>query len=132
MREFDELNFAPTVLYSTEHTWARQDADLITIGISDYAQNQLGEIIFVELPRIGDNLSSNDVFGFAESVKAVSDLYMPIGGKVVEVNNMVENSPESINNSPFEDGWMIKIISSDTNELQQLMSAETYLDSLKG
>ncbi len=105
---------------------------MITIGISDYAQNQLGEIIFVELPRIGDNLSSNDVFGFAESVKAVSDLYMPIGGKVVEVNNMVENSPESINNSPFEDGWMIKIISSDTNELQQLMSAETYLDSLKG
>ncbi len=131
MKKFDELDFNQSVYYSIEHTWAKQNGELVTIGVSDYAQNQLGEIIYIEFPRIGDSFNANDVFGLIESVKTASDLYIPIGGEVVEVNNELEKSPESINNNPFEDGWIIKINLSDKNELQQLLTAEAYSDSLK-
>jgi len=132
MKEIDELNFPDSVRYSKDHEWARPDGDLYTVGISDYAQDQLGDIVFVELPEVGANIAKNEEFGSVESVKAVSELFMPIGGEVVEVNAGLEDSPELVNEKPYEDGWMVKIKPSATKEFDQLMDKATYITSLKG
>ncbi len=130
MKEIDQLEFDNSVKYFKEHTWAKMDGDLTVIGISDYAQDQLGEIIFIELPQPGDSFSQDEVFGVVESVKATSELYMPVGGEIIEVNTNLESTPEIVNSGPFTDGWMIKIKTENTWELNELMMAQEYKNSL--
>jgi glycine cleavage system H protein len=132
MKEINELNFAEDVKYFEDHEWARMENDQAVIGISDYAQDQLGDIVFVELPQVGDTFEKGAEFGTVESVKAVSELYMPLGGEVLAVNETLEESPELVNNDPYSGGWMIKIKPSNADEMDQLMSKEAYLDMLKG
>ena len=131
MSELDKLQFPDTVKYSKEHTWARPDGDLVVVGISDYAQDQLGEIVFVELPEIGAALAIDEEFGVVESVKTASDLYMPVGGEVVEVNESLEDGPEVINSDPFGEGWMLKIKPSDGAEIGTLLDAQGYLENMR-
>ncbi|MBT8362814.1 MAG: glycine cleavage system protein GcvH [Deltaproteobacteria bacterium] len=131
MSEMDQLQFPDTVKYSKEHTWARPDGDLVVVGISDYAQDQLGEIVFVELPEIGAAFAIDEEFGVVESVKTASDLYMPVGGEVVEVNQSLEDGPEVINSDPFGEGWMMKIKAVDPGEIDTLLDAQGYFDNLE-
>jgi len=132
MKEIDELNLPDDVLYSKEHEYARSVDQKVIIGISDYAQNQMGDLVFVELPQIGDTFRTGDVFGTIESVKAVIEIYMPLGGEVIEVNNSLEEAPEKVNNSPYVEGWMIGVKPDNPDELGQLMSRDAYLEVLKG
>ncbi len=111
--------------YSKEHEWAKIEGDMATIGISDFAQNSLGDIVFMELPDVGRKLTADESFGVVESIKSVSDLYSPFSGEVTEVNSELVNSPEKINSSPY-DSWMIKIKMSKPSELNSLMSASDY------
>ena len=117
--------------YSEEHEWVKVDGKRAIIGITDFAQSELGDIVFVELPSVGDEISAGDVFGSVESVKTVSELYAPVSGKVVEVNTSLEDSPEKINDSPYDEGWMIIVEMSDESELDQLLSAEQYRHSIE-
>lgn len=113
--------------YTKDHEWARREADgTVTVGITDHAQASLGDITFVELPSEGDTLAAGDGFGVVESVKAASDLYMPIGGRVVAVNSELETSPEVVNGAPYSDGWMIRLQPDDPAAIDGLMSAEEY------
>jgi glycine cleavage system H protein len=122
-------NIPGDLLYTKEDEWIRVDGDTAVIGITDYAQDSLSDIVFVELPEVGDSYGQNDVFGTVESVKAAADLYMPIGGTVEEVNEDLLDAPEVINTDPYGDGWMIKMTISDPDELQDLMSPEEYTES---
>lgn len=109
------------------HEWARLEIDgNVTVGISEYAQDLLGDIVFVELPEIGSAINQGDEVAVVESVKAASEVYSPVGGKILEVNNKLEDSPEIVNSSPYEEGWFIKIKPSDNTELQSLLSLEEY------
>jgi glycine cleavage system H protein len=132
MKDINELTFADDVKYFEDHEWAKLENDEAVIGISDYAQDQLGDIVFVELPQVGDTFEKGAEFGTVESVKAVSELYMPLGGKVLAVNESLEDSPELVNNEPYTGGWMIKIKPSNAAEAEQLMSKDAYLKMLKG
>jgi len=131
LKEFNELIFDQSARYSAEHTWAKLEGDLVTIGISDFAQSQLDEIVFVEMPTVGDSYNANDMFGVVESVKTASDLFMPVGGEVIKVNTELENAPERINQDPFVDGWMIRVKPSEIKEWQELLSADAYTDIVK-
>jgi glycine cleavage system H protein len=132
MKDINELTFTDDVKYFEDHEWARLENDEAVIGISDYAQDQLGDIVFVELPQVGDTFEKGTEFGTVESVKAVSELYMPLGGEVLAVNEQLENSPELVNNEPYAGGWMIKIKPANPAEIGQLMTKEAYLEMLKG
>ena len=132
MKELNELNFPDDIHYAKSHEWARSEGETIKVGITDYAQDQLGDIVFVELPEVGDTLDKGEEFGTVESVKAVSELYMPVGGEVVAINDTLEDAPEKINNSPYSDGWMIEIKAENLSELDDLMESDAYLASLKG
>ncbi|HKD66410.1 MAG TPA: glycine cleavage system protein GcvH [Candidatus Binataceae bacterium] len=112
--------------YSKEHEWVATEEEVATIGITDYAQEQLGEIVYVELPAVGDKISKDDAFGVVESVKAVSDIYAPVSGTVVEVNQELPESPEMINEDPYGDGWLVKVKVSDTSELDDLLDNDEY------
>ncbi len=112
--------------YSKEHEWVATEEEVATIGITDYAQEQLGEIVYVELPAVGDKISKDDAFGVVESVKAVSDIYAPVSGTVVEVNQELPESPEMINEDPYGDGWLVKVKVSDGSELEDLLDNEEY------
>lgn len=113
--------------YSKEHEWVEVlDNNLVRIGITDFAQHSLGDIVFVELPEVDDEVSANSTFGSVESVKAVSDVYSPVSGKVVEVNTALEDSPESINEDPYNAGWIVVVELSNPAEIDQLLSAEEY------
>ena len=114
------------LFYSKEHEWARNDDGVVTIGITDHAQSELGDVVFVELPEAGTSVRAGEPFGVVESVKSVSDLYSPVSGKVTEVNAVLESEPETVNSSPYDSGWMIKVECSDLSELDGLMSAEDY------
>jgi len=120
------MDFPAGLKYSKEHEWVAAEESAATIGITDYAQDQLGEIVYVELPAVGDKISKDDPFGVVESVKAVSDVYAPISGTVVEVNKELPESPEMINEDPYGDGWLIKIEVGDSAELDDLMDHEEY------
>jgi glycine cleavage system H protein len=109
--------------YTKSHEWVRVEDDVVTIGITDHAQEELGDVVFVELPEEGDSLSAGDTFGTIESVKAVSDLYAPVGGEVVEVNGALNDTPENVNEDPYGEGWILKI---RTSEEADLLSAEDY------
>ncbi|QDG54978.1 glycine cleavage system protein GcvH [Persicimonas caeni] len=114
-------------LFTDEHEWARQEDDgTITIGISWHAQDLLGDIVYVELPEEGEAVDAGEEFGVVESVKAASDLYSPVSGKVVEVNHGLDDAPESVNEGPYKQGWMIRVEPSDVTELEELMDPEEY------
>ena len=112
--------------YTEDHEWALESEGLVTIGITDYAQESLGEIVFVELPKVGTMLEKSGTFGVIESTKSVSDLYSPIAGEVVEINNAVENEPDLINTSPYDSGWIIKIKPKRLEDLDALLSPNDY------
>ncbi len=120
------MDFPSDLYYTQEHEWARFEEDIVTIGITDYAQGELGDIVFVELPQVGDSVIKGDSFGTIEAVKAVSELYSPLDGEIIEVNTKLDDAPEVINNSPYEEGWMIKIRMSDPSQKDNLLSAEDY------
>ena len=126
MKDINELTFPDDVKYFEDHEWAKLENDEAVIGISDYAQDQLGDIVFVELPQVGDTFEKGTEFGTVESVKAVSELYLPMGGEVLAVNESLEDSPELVNNEPYTGGWMIKIKPSDPGEWDSLLSGEEY------
>ncbi len=132
MKEIDALNIPEEAKYTKDHEWARIEGDTVVIGINDYAQDQLGEVVFVELPEIGDSFEKGDEFGTVESVKAVSEIYMPLSGEVLEANGSLEDSPELVNSDPYGGGWIIKIKPSDLSEMDQLMDKTAYLAMLKG
>lgn len=117
--------------YSEEHEWVKVEDGKARIGITHFAQSELGDIVFVELPQVGDEIKSNEPFGSVESVKTVSELYAPISGKVVEVNNELEDSPEYVNESPYENAWMIVVEPTDASEVDALMTAEQYEEMTK-
>lgn len=112
--------------YATTHEWARKEDDLIVVGISDHAQDSMSDIVYVELPDVGDTMEQGEEFGVVESAKAVSDVYMPVSGEIVEVNTQLEAHPEKVNISPYQDGWMIKIRPSDPDQLDALMAPDAY------
>ncbi|MDZ7582778.1 MAG: glycine cleavage system protein GcvH [Deltaproteobacteria bacterium] len=132
MKEITQLNLPDDVLYADDHEWVRKDAGTVKIGISDYAQDQLGDIVYVELPRVGDRLDQKEAFGSVESVKAVSELFMPVGGEVLAVNAGLEAAPELVNTAPYTEGWMIEVKPKDPTELDALMSKDAYVEMLKG
>jgi len=132
MKELSELNFPDDVMYTDDHEWTKEDNDETIIGISDYAQDQLGDIVFVELPQVGETFEKGAEFGTVESVKAVSELFLPVSGEVVAINETLEDTPELVNNEPYTGGWMLRVKLSDTSELDQLMNKSAYLESLKG
>ena len=128
MKEINELNFPDDVRYAKSHEWARTEGDKIKIGISDYAQDQLGDIVFVELPEVGDTFGQGEEFGTVESVKAVSELYMPVAGEVVAGNEALADSPEVINQDPYGDGWIFKFKPADAGAYDGLMDADAYIE----
>ncbi len=125
------MNLPEDLKYSKEHEWVRISGNVVTVGISDYAQDQLGEIVFVELPAEGEEFSKGDAFGVVESVKSVNDIYAPVTGTVMEINDPVVDSPEIVNEDPYGEGWLIKFEVSDPKELKELMSAKEYEKYLK-
>ena len=131
MKELNELHLPDDIRYTDEHEWARLSGDTARIGVSDYAQDQLGDIVFVELPAVGDTLAKGEVFGTLESVKAVSELYLPLSGEVVAVNTALADAPELINQDPYA-AWIVEVRPTDTGEYDQLLSAAAYLDLLRG
>jgi glycine cleavage system H protein len=131
MKEIDELKIADDVRYSNDHEWVKVAGDKVRIGVSDYAQDQMGDIVFVEMPEIGDTFAAGDEFGTLESVKAVSELYAPVGGEVVAVNEALSDSPELINHDPYS-YWIMEIKPDNIEDMQQLLEHEAYLELLKG
>ena len=131
MKELNELHLPDDIRYTDEHEWARITGDIARIGVFDYAQDQLGDIVFVELPAVGDTLAKGEVFGTLESVKAVSELYLPLSGEVVAVNTALVDAPELINQDPYA-AWIIEVRPTDAGEYDQLLSAAAYLDLLRG
>jgi glycine cleavage system H protein len=117
--------------YTDEHEWVRIEDDLVVIGITDYAQDALGEIVYIELPSEGDEITKGDSFGGVESTKSVSDLYAPVSGEVVEVNESLLDSPETINEDPYGDGWLIKVRIHDSDEFDELMDSEQYSEFIE-
>lgn len=112
--------------YAASHEWARLDGDIVTVGISDHAQDALGDLVYVELPSVGDSVQAGDEAGVVESVKAASDIYAPVSGEIVEINEALADSPETVNSAPYTDGWLYRIRISDASELDKLLSADEY------
>jgi len=125
------MTIKDNLLYSKDHEWVREDGDILVIGISDFAQDELGDIVFAELPEVEEEFENGDSFGVLESVKAVSDTFIPVSGKVVEVNEELFDNPELINEDPYGNGWLIKIDPVDDTELDELLTAEEYAEFLE-
>ncbi len=132
MKELSALNIPENLRYAPSHEWIAAEGSPLRIGITDYAQDQLGDIVYVELPEPGKTFAKGASFGSVESVKAVSEIYMPVSGKVVEINAALEDSPELVNNSPYEEGWMVAIEPAAPEELDALLDGSSYMDKLKG
>jgi glycine cleavage system H protein len=124
------MNLPSELQYTEEHEWVKVEGNTATIGITDFAQSELGDIVFVELPEEGSEIQAGDVFGSVESVKTVSELYAPISGKVIAVNGDLEDTPENVNEAAYDAGWMIKVEIVNESELDQLLSAEQYQQSV--
>ncbi len=120
------MNFPSELKYTKDHEWVRIEGEFAFVGISDFAQDQLGEVVFVENEREGETVEADEVFGSIEAVKTVSDLLMPLTGEIVEINAKLEDQPELVNNDPYGDGWMIKVAIANTDEIANLMDAEAY------
>lgn len=125
------MDFPEGLKYSKEHEWVLVEDDVAIIGITEFAQGELGDIVFVELPDVGEKISKDDPFGSLESVKAVSDIFAPISGAVVEINDDLKENPETINEDPYGDGWMIKVQMTDMDELKDLMSSDDYAEFIE-
>ncbi|HZD41607.1 MAG TPA: glycine cleavage system protein GcvH [Terriglobales bacterium] len=125
------MEFPEELRYSKEHEWVSVDGKVATIGITEYAQEELGDIVYVELPEVGEKLVKDDPFGAVESVKAVSDVYAPVSGAVLEVNDALPDSPETINEDAYGEGWMVRVEMTDLDDLKDLMSAEEYADFIE-
>ena len=117
--------------YTKDHEWVRVKSDEATVGITDHAQNQLGDVVYVELPKVGDKFEASEPFGSVESVKAVSEIYMPLGGSVIEVNESLNDSPEQVNEDPYGDGWMIRIKIDNPAQVDALLTSVEYEDYIK-
>lgn len=120
------MNIPQELKYTKEHEWVRKDGDLFTVGITDFAQGELGDIVYVEIETEGETLGQDEVFGSVEAVKTVSDLYLPIAGEIVEVNSGLDKAPEVVNEDPYGSGWMIKVRASNASQWDSLMSADEY------
>ena len=120
------MNIPSDLLYSNDHEWVKLDGEFATIGITDFAQRELGDIVYIEIETVGDTLEREQVFGTVEAVKTVSDLLMPLTGEVLELNSTLEDTPEVVNDQPYESGWMIKIKMDNPAQLKNLMSADQY------
>jgi len=112
--------------YTKDHEWISIDEKIVTVGITDFAQRELGDIVYVEVETVGESLNADDIFGAVEAVKTVSDLFLPIAGKIIEFNESLDNNPEDINNDPYGKGWVVKVEIDDTNEVNNLLSAQQY------
>lgn len=121
-----EMKLDAAARYQETHEWARLDGDVYTTGITDFAQDNLNDVVFVELPGVGDTFNKGDVFGVVESVKSASDLYMPMGGTITAVNEALEDAPEAVNDDAYGEGWMIKYTASDATEWDKLLTGEQY------
>ena len=132
MKEISELVLPEACRFTKDHEWARMQGDQCTIGIGDYAQDQLGDIVYVELPDVGAAFEAGDEFGTVESVKAVSELYIPVSGRVTAVNERLESDPGLVNQEPYTGGWMIKVKPGNPDQFHALMDKEAYLQMLKG
>ncbi len=124
------MNFPEDLKYSKEHEWVKIDSDIVTIGITDFAQSELGDLVYIEVDTVGETIEKDEVFGTAEAVKTTSDLFMPVGGEVLEFNSELDenegDNPSLINESPYGDGWIVKIKMSNPSELDDLMDADAY------
>ena len=124
------MNFPSNVKYTSEHEWIRVEGEIAYVGITDYAQDQLGDIVFVDIPTEGETLEKGETFGTIEVVKTVSDLFLPIGGEVLEINPALEENPELVNKDPYGEGWLIKIKPTDVSEMDDLLDAEAYKQTI--
>lgn len=120
------MNIPDNLKYTKDHEWLRIDGEYGYIGITDFAQGELGDIVFIEIETVGENLKREEVFGTVEAVKTVSDLFMPVSGEILEVNPVLENSPDRVNKDPYGEGWMVKIKIADISETESLLDAEQY------
>ena len=132
MKEINELNMPDDARYANDHEWARLEGNKVRVGLDDYAQDQLGDIVFVELPQEGDSFKKGEVFATVESVKAVCECYLPMGGKIIAVNTALEETPELLNKSPYGDGWLVDLDPADLSEMDTLMTNVACLEKLKG
>ena len=124
-------NIPEDLRYSKDHEWIRVEGDVATIGITDYAQHSLGDVVYIDMPRVGDKFGTHEAFGSVESVKAVSEIFTPVGGEVTDVNNAVNDAPESVNNDPYNAGWMVKVKMDNPGEADAMMSAVEYEEYLE-
>ena len=120
------MKFPEELKYTEDHEWVRLEGDMATVGITDHAQHELGDIVYIDINTLGDTLAQNDVFGSVEAVKTVSDLFLPVAGEVLEINPGLDSAPESVNNDPYGEGWIIRMKVADPTEADSLMSAEQY------
>jgi len=132
MKEIHEIVLPEDLRYSESHEWVKVDGNKVRIGITDYAQNQLGDIVFVELPGVGDLLEKGREFGTVESVKAVAEVYAPMSGEVTAVNEALADAPELLNKDPYKKGWMVELTPNEPSEAEALMERDAYLENLKG
>jgi glycine cleavage system H protein len=120
------MNFPAELKYTKDHEWIRVEGNVATIGITEFAQRELGDIVYIDIPTVGREVTSDDVFGTVEAVKTVSDLFMPVSGTINEFNSELENSPELVNQDPYGDGWMVKITLTNASDVDSLLSADDY------
>ncbi len=120
------MNIPSDLKYTKDHEWIRIDGDIATVGITDFAQGELGDIVYVEVDTLDETLDKDEVFGTVEAVKTVSDLFLPLSGEIIELNELLEDEPEKVNTDPYGDGWMIKVKLNDTSEIESLMSEADY------
>ena len=123
-------NIPENLRYSKDHEWVSVDGEIGTVGITDYAQHSLGDVVYIDMPRVGDKLSGHEAFGSVESVKAVSEIFMPVTGEITEVNDGLNDTPEAVNNDPYVAGWMIKVKMDNPGEADAMLSAEEYEEYL--
>jgi len=126
------MNIPENLKYTKDHEWVKVDGDIATIGITDFAQGELGDIVFVEIETVGETLEKEETFGTVEAVKTVSDLFMPMSGKIIEKNKDLDDSPEVVNKDPYNQGWMIKVKISDPSEYDELLDAAAYKKLIEG
>jgi glycine cleavage system H protein len=126
------MNIPENLKYTKDHEWVKVDGDIAIVGITDYAQGELGDIVFVEIETVGETLEKEETFGTVEAVKTVSDLFMPMSGEIIEKNEELDSTPEVVNKDPYNKGWMIKVKISDPSELEELLDAAAYKELIEG
>lgn len=126
------MNIPANLKYTKDHEWVKIEGDILTVGITDFAQGELGDIVYVEVETVDETLEAEEIFGTVEAVKTVSDLFLPVSGEIIEFNKLLEDEPEKVNTDPYGEGWMIKIKCSDTSQIDKLLSAEDYKTLIGG